>query len=943
MQVKYRLEGEDTLHREIRIDIGDDVYAGEITHLPLSSAVLTREQGDGGILATSLSITARSVEDGDADSLYVRDSTRWNVVLYIDGKVYWRGYILRELKETQYRNSPCDIKIQAIDGIGVLKEINYRPSYNRVSIWGVISWIFSRIRLDNELCALASIETNDSSVPSDYDKWLNSVYVNDAVFNEMTAYDILATVTENLSAYFTQVDGNFLFYRTERLGKAQLGAIDILTTDTWYIMPKTGIIGSMTSDADFHPVGTLDQTVEPTVKRLPITLERDSISALGQPKLRIALPTWTVDNDPLHYIHAVDGQRQLYISHGRYAKTISLKAPGYPTKLSISGASVGRGVVYVRVYTGGYVYDFENTKVSEGENRWYAYSGTVPDIGVEQALEGKITLVGSYPTQNIPFHNYRVDQVADLSLELDAFPASTVGNSITLTVEIWVDKEDLFVGLPTAQQMHGVWIDEVELLSEAFDDHKLYIGLNSDAVDSGEEFTMVIQESPDDNGSSLYLPGVLTYSNGSPVHEVTVIRDNTLSTSFNELIMQERAEMIDDDRVVLKGEILGVDSFSHLYFTHYSDDRIYQPTKLDYDILQRISSIELVSVNRGSFAQYPMLSEDDVADDFDTIAEYEYRLKVDVVDVSPAGGTVTKTVKLERYEYGVLVSRYTLTANATSGYTAELISDVDYVTVTGSGRAVRFSEQALEVGKERTAQLLFKHVRDGVTLSKIVTIRQQANSYVDSNKTLLQDVDLVMDNSYVYRMGGTITFDYQNYQYSVTRTWASGVVESGVVVSEKARFELVNAFEGVRLLESGGVYYGVEVTSEAVDNREFTVRVTNYYTGEDVRDYTISQVVLHRKVTAMELRLYNNYEAKGDIGNSINNTYNKGVIVPVFTPANTRDNISIDLGYGVTVATLAGNVISLRPNSGSGSFTITATSERDSVVATLDVITTYNS
>ena len=940
MQVKYRLQGEDTQHRAIRIDIGDDVYQGAITTLPLTSAILTREHGDGGILATALSITAQSMKDGDTDALYVRDSTRWNVELYIDNIIYWRGYILRELKETQYRNAPCEVKIQAIDGIGILKDIKYRPSHNRISLWGVVTWIVTRTRLNCELCALSNIIADDEGLPSSYSKWLDGVYINDAVFEGMTAYDILAVITENLSAYFTQIGGNFIFFRTERVAQ-EVGAMEILSTSKWYTLPKTGVIGSVASDAEYHPVGTMSEDVDPAKKRLSVTIERKSASALGVANLRVALPTWGMTDTPVYYVHSVDGQTQLFVSHGRISRKITMKAPSYPMKMTISGATLGRGKMFIRMYTNSrYVHDFQRKLVGENDNRWYYYGTTgLPEAGEDVELKGQLSLTGSYPASAIPYNFYRIDKVAAAELEIDAFPTALIGSSTTLTIEMWFDKDDEFTADENWQKQHGVFMDEVTLTTEAFGDHELYVALNEDASDEAEEYTMALQETPDDNGGTLFIPGALTYSNGLPVHKMMVMRRNgSTFTTLNELLARERAEQFKIDRKILKGEILGNDAFNHIFFSHKSDSRIYRAVNLESDLLRRVTNVELVEFNRDAVLNYPLLSKDDIEEDYDTIAALEYRLNVTIGNVPAKGGVVAKTVRLEKYEYGVLVSRSNLTSTE---YTIEVISYAPYVTISGRGNSISVEKQALVAGKERTFQLLFSTTSEEIKLSKVVTVRQEANTYIDSNKVLSQRPGVVMDYNHVYKLGGVIQFvEYSNYRYIVDRTWASGDVQNGVEVMEAVRMEFLEDYPGVTFIESSGVYFGIDVDYEVSSARYIKFRVTNSE-GGDAEEYQITQLALYRVITGMKIRLFNAPIAFGQISNIIDNVSNKGTLAYEFTPSNARDRVTVDIGYAVTSgASIEGDVITITPTT--GDFTLTATTERDGIVATLDVIATYN-
>lgn len=949
MNVKYRLQGEDTLGREIRIDIGDDVYAGAMTLLPLISANLTREKGDGGILATSLSIEALSVQNGDCDALYVRDSTRWNVELYIAGKIHWRGYILRELKDTYYRDSPCEVTIKAVDGIGVLKEIKYRPSYNRISLWGILTWIATRTRLNCELCAMDNMVSAYIVGNAQERNWLATTYVNDAVFEGMTVYDMLAIVTENLSAYFTQVQGNFLFYRTDGLTKTALGAISIKSTDnSWYYKIAPGKIGSMSADVDFSPVGTFTETVEPAKKYLPVAIDRKSISALGEPSMLVSLPTWTASNTPVNYIHTAGVNRQLFISHGTYTRVVAMKAPGYPTKLKISAASLNQGKMYVKVYTGSYIYDFEHKYTAEGSNKWYRPSGTIlPDLGVLHRFEGKISLMSGYPATNIPYNYYRVDQMETLELELDAFPADVVGSKMSISVIITVDKDNAYQSSDTAKKMNGIWIGDVVWESEAFEDNEeFYVALNDDAIDDADEFTMCILESPDDNGGAIFIPGVITDDSAVPVHYVNTMRGNEVVTmKFGELMARERGYMHKIDRKVLKGDIIGTDAFERLFFYNIDSDYIFYPVKLDCDIINRISSVELLSLLSSTLPMldYPLITADELQDGYDSIAEREYRLKVEFTEATPKGGNLGKAVYLEKYEFGVLMSRSALAANATTGYTMEILDNVDWARTRSNGIGITIDKQPMVDGNERSCRVKVKYTIDGVELYKIATARQQANTYEVTGRVLSSGTGLravVADSMsadgktfIIWKGGGGVSLDYGNYEYQESRVWASGDTEEALVY-EPIKFELIGAWPTLELVEYNGVVWGVQCGTTD-EQRQCVLRLSNLYTGEDVEEYVVHQFNLHKAVQSIQLLFANSTDKLAPTAANpiLDNIKNKGRLSIKFTPENTSELATIDLQALNTAMTAESDdggrsfILSLRTNAGTSSGAIKVATE----------------
>lgn len=973
MGVKYRLQGEDTLSREIRIDIGDDVYIGAMTTLPLISANLTREQGDGGILATSLSITAMSMQDGDCEALYVRDSTRWFVELYIDNVIKWRGYILRELKDTYYRNSPCEVKIKAVDGIAVLKEIKYRPSFNRISLWGILTWIATRTRLSCELCAMDNFVVEDLEKTEREQSWIASTYVNDGVFKDMTVYDMLAVMTENLCAYFTQVNGNFAFFRLDRTDTAQLGAISIKSTDnSWYYKTAPGKIGSMAADVDFSPVGTFVESVEPAKKYLPLTIERESVSALGVPSMLVSLPIWAKANTPVYFVHAAGSNRQLYLAHGQFKREIQLCAPGYPMKLKISGASLGRGKMTVSLRAGSNLfYDFDSKVTAEGENRWCKAStsggtggGVATDttsLAIDHLFDGQLSLLAGHPTTNIPYNYYKVDKMETLELDIDALPADFVGSKTTIYLTITIDKAEEFASSEAYQKLHGVWVGDVTLESEAFEEQKGYVMLNDDAIDEAESFTMMIQESPDDNGSELFIPGVITYKDATPIHNVTTLNADGFTTMpFNELIARERGLQYKYDRVTLKGDIIGTDAFDRLLFYNADNTYIYLATKIDSDIINRIAAVELVQLHKATASMnYPITTEEEIEDDFDSIAEKEYRLKVEFTEATAKGGSLGKAVYLETYSFGVQVSRSALAANATTGYTMEILDAVTWARTRSNGIGITVDKQPLKAGGERACRVKVKYTIDGVEIFKIATFRQQANTYEVTSKALSSGTGLRAISAdsmsadgktfIIWKGGGGVSLDYGNYEYQESRTWASGDSEVATVY-EPVRFELVDPWEGLELIEYNGIVQGIQ-SGEAAQQRLCTLRLSNAITGENVEEYIVHQFNLHKTVQRVSLLFANSADRlapSSALDATLDNINNKGRLVLRFTPENTSEASTLDLQAlntamtAVTTDNGRSYILTLRANAGSSSGAVKVTTE-SGLVQTLTIKYVYNS
>ena len=113
---------------------GDDVdifiakknYTGSVTRRALGRTPILKRERSGSILGTSLEIYAECRVDGEFAQLYTSSADEFRVEVYKRQNMLWRGFVSPELYSEPDIAPPYDVQIIATDGLGELKDHDYR-------------------------------------------------------------------------------------------------------------------------------------------------------------------------------------------------------------------------------------------------------------------------------------------------------------------------------------------------------------------------------------------------------------------------------------------------------------------------------------------------------------------------------------------------------------------------------------------------------------------------------------------------------------------------------------------------------------------------------------------------------------------------------------------------------------------------------------------------
>jgi hypothetical protein len=213
--VKYRLQYTNYFGEAIKIDIEKQDYSGAITSLEATGEGYTKNLQVSDDLnhwntfrVTEVFIYFNKVTDIDLSELFDATAFQFKVLIYKGVSLYWKGYLTPEGMEEPYKMLPYEMKLRAVDSLGMLKKIpfktdiglNYKGLY---TVWNLVTEILTKITdIDNENGTIWLINRYSYDTLTYYDNLLKSHHINADIFGKgsstKSCYDVLKTL---LSAY----------------------------------------------------------------------------------------------------------------------------------------------------------------------------------------------------------------------------------------------------------------------------------------------------------------------------------------------------------------------------------------------------------------------------------------------------------------------------------------------------------------------------------------------------------------------------------------------------------------------------------------------------------------------------------------------------------------------------------------------------------------------
>lgn len=251
-----------------RVELLQMGYEGLAKRLAIgASPVLSVEQEADGVRGSSLQMTLESATNGELSTLYTTDNKEWLVREYSvrnnTMQIIWQGYLVPELYTEMWVDAPYDVQVTAVDGLGLLKFIDYTPMGARRRLIDILADVLNNTGLVLPFHILSSL----------HDTWypLSTVYevsyINDATFAGKTCYEVLQEIMTATCASITQHENRWVIRRWKDTNVEDAVEITLRATadgsDEYKTLPmNAGSLGRM-YQAEFYPLGSLQMDIVP--------------------------------------------------------------------------------------------------------------------------------------------------------------------------------------------------------------------------------------------------------------------------------------------------------------------------------------------------------------------------------------------------------------------------------------------------------------------------------------------------------------------------------------------------------------------------------------------------------------------------------------------------------------------------------------------------------
>jgi hypothetical protein len=253
----YEFRFDDINGDDVDIFIAKKNYTGSVTRRALGRTPILKRERSGNILGTSLEIYAECRVDGEFAQLYTSSADEFRVEVYKRQNLLWRGFVSPELYSEPDIAPPYDVQIIATDGLGELKDHDYR-FYGKATLRNHIQHALAPTSLQGDITLISSLSWEDDTSANAPSSLLEMV-TDLSHLEEESCYDVLQSILTSLNACITQQDGGWMVIRESDL---YLNAFKL----------PTALFGSMTK-AQWWPVGNMSIDIIPAKKEVSVVHE----------------------------------------------------------------------------------------------------------------------------------------------------------------------------------------------------------------------------------------------------------------------------------------------------------------------------------------------------------------------------------------------------------------------------------------------------------------------------------------------------------------------------------------------------------------------------------------------------------------------------------------------------------------------------------------------
>ena len=253
----YEFRFDDINGDDVDIFIAKKNYTGTVTRRALGRTPILKRERSGSILGTSLEIYAECRVDGEFAQLYTSSADEFRVEVYKRRNLLWRGFVSPELYSEPDIAPPYDVQIIATDGLGELKDHDYR-FYDKATLRNHIQHALAPTSLQGDITLISSLSWEDDTSANAPSSLLEMV-TDLSHLEEESCYDVLQSILTSLNACITQQDGGWMVIRESDL---YLNASKL----------PAALFGSMTK-AQWWPVGNMSIDIIPAKKEVSVVHE----------------------------------------------------------------------------------------------------------------------------------------------------------------------------------------------------------------------------------------------------------------------------------------------------------------------------------------------------------------------------------------------------------------------------------------------------------------------------------------------------------------------------------------------------------------------------------------------------------------------------------------------------------------------------------------------
>jgi hypothetical protein len=169
-----------------------------------------------------------ATEDFELEDLYTENEREFLVLIYKNGDVIWRGFIIPDGCQEQFMFTPYGISINAVDTLGLLKNLSYVQNdgnfwLGKQSFLDIIYNCINRIAIPNmDIYTCVNIYEETQTSGDLYDplaltKTNAERFMKDDEINPINCEEVLKAVLEEWTATIIQSEGAFYIFRPTEL------------------------------------------------------------------------------------------------------------------------------------------------------------------------------------------------------------------------------------------------------------------------------------------------------------------------------------------------------------------------------------------------------------------------------------------------------------------------------------------------------------------------------------------------------------------------------------------------------------------------------------------------------------------------------------------------------------------------------------------------------